>query len=265
MPTIQRPGATVSYDVVGAGPPVLLGHSLLCTGEMWAGVVAALQSRFRFINVDLRGHGRSTAEAPFTLDDLVDDWLAILRRESLERAAFCGLSTGGMTAMRLALREADKVLGLALMDTNAAAEPTLARRRYTALAWIYRHLGVLPRTALLKAMFAPSTIAHRPELTSNLVAEVQRLDRAAVGHAMDAVWGRDGVDISPVKAPTLVIVGEHDAATPPSCARAIAASIDGASLEVVSDAGHLTAVERPDRVAALLGPFFDRCFGQSAS
>jgi alpha-beta hydrolase superfamily lysophospholipase len=63
----------------------------------------------------------------------------------------------------------------------------------------------------------------------------------------------------------VVIVGEHDAATPPSCARAIAASIDGASLEVVPDAGHLTAVEQPDRVAALLGPFFDRCFGQSAS
>lgn len=265
MPIIQRPGAAVSYEVVGAGPPVVLGHSLLCTGQMWARVVAALRSSFRFINVDLRGHGRSTAEAPFTLDDLVDDWLAILHRESIESAVFCGLSTGGMTAMRLALSEPQRVLGLALLDTSAAAEPARARRRYTALAWVYRRLGLLPRKPLLEGMFAPSTIADRPELTTDLLTAVRRLDRAAVGHAMDAVWGRDGIDPSPVKAPTLVIVGEHDAATPPVCARAIAGSIGGAELHVIPDAGHLTAVEQPAQVAALLGPFFTRCFERSTS
>ncbi len=263
MPVVQRPGATVSYEVAGSGPPVLLGHSLLCTGKMWDGVVAALQSRFRFINVDLRGHGRSTAEAPFTLNDLVDDWLAILDRESIDRAVLCGLSTGGMTAMRLALREPHRVLGLALLDTSAAAEPTRARRRYTALAWVYRWLGLLPRRALLQAMFAPSTIAGRTGMTSGLVAEVRRLDRAAVGHAMNAVWGRDGVDVRPISVPTIVLVGEHDAATPPACARAVAGSIDGAELHIIPGAGHLTAVEQPSEVAALLGPFFERCSGET--
>ena len=57
----------------------------------------------------------------------------------------------------------------------------------------------------------------------------------------------------------LVIVGKHDAGTPPSCARAIAGSIDGAELHIIPDAGHLTAVEQPKTVAALLAPFFARC------
>ena len=64
MPVIERPGARVAYDVVGSGPPIVLGHSLFCTRSMWRGVVPRLADRFRLINVELRGHGESTAESP---------------------------------------------------------------------------------------------------------------------------------------------------------------------------------------------------------
>jgi 3-oxoadipate enol-lactonase len=262
---IQREGATVSYAVVGEGPPVVLGHSLFCTGAMWDGVVERLRPRFQFINVDLRGHGGSTAEAPFTVDDLVDDWLAILDREAVDRAVLCGLSTGGMTAMRLALRAPERVLGLALLDTAAGAEPPRARRRYTALGWIYRHLGILPKRALLQTFFSSNTMANRPDLTSAQVELARTFDRSGVGHAMDAVWGRDGVDLSPVKVPTIVLVGEHDMATPLAAARSIAESIEGAELHVIRGAAHLTAVEQPQAVAELLAPFFASCLRGSSS
>ncbi len=259
MPVIKRPGASVSYDVVGKGPPVLLGHSLLCTNTMWSGVLDAIKSDYRFINIDLRGHGASTANSPFTVDDLVDDWIAILDQESIERAILCGLSTGGMTAMRLALKNPDRVLGLALLDTNAAAEDPGVRRKYLTLAWLYRRFGLMPRRTLVNVMFGPKTIASRPDLVSHIVATARAQDKDGIGHAMRAVWSRDGVDLSPISQPTIVIVGEHDAGTPPFCARAIARTVDGAELHIIPDAGHLTAVEQPQTVAALLEPFFIRC------
>lgn len=260
MPTIERPNATVAYDVVGSGPPIVLGHSLFCTRSMWRGVVRRLQESYCLINVELRGHGESTAEGPFSLEDLVDDWLAIMDQEGIERAALCGLSTGGMTAMRVAGRAPERVAGLALLDTNAAPETPFNRLQYGMLGWGYSNLGLLPTKTLLRKMYSAATLAGRPDLGEAFLEQARGFDRRRLGHAMKAVFGRSGFDLSPLSVPALVIVGEHDVATPPVCARRIAEAIDGASLEIVPGAGHLTAEEQPEVVAGLLEPFFERCF-----
>jgi pimeloyl-ACP methyl ester carboxylesterase len=264
MPSIRRPHATVAYDVVGDGPPVILGHSLFCTRSMWRGVVDALAHEYRFINVELRGHGESTAEAPFSLNDLVDDWISILDQESVDRAILCGLSAGGMTAMRLALRAPERVYGMALLDTSADREPLVNRVKNGALAWGYGHFGLLPSGALLAAMFAPQTVRNRNDLTSSLLDEVHSFDRSQISHAIRAAFGRDAVDLSGVTVPTLVMVGEHDAATPPSRARRIAATVKGAVLAVIPGAGHLTTLEQPAAVVEHLRPFFARCVGRAS-
>lgn len=265
MPTVRRPHATIAYEVVGSGPPVMLGHSLFCTRNMWAGVVNALASEYCFINVELRGHGESTAEESFTLDDLVDDWLSILDQESVDRAILCGLSTGGMTAMRLALRSPERVLGMALLDTSAGREPLFNRIKNGLLALGYSNLGLLPEQALLAAMFAPETIAKRPDLTTHLIEELRSFDRRQLARAISAVFGRDAVDLSSVRVPTLAIVGKHDTPTPLPCAQAIADTIEGAALVVIPGAGHLTTVEQPATVVEHLRPFFARCvIGQSS-
>jgi len=263
MPTIQRPNATVSYDVTGSGPPVVLGHSLFCTRRMWAGVVEELRERYCLINVELRGHGESTADAEFDLNDLVDDWLAILDKEGIDKALLCGLSTGGMTAMRLALRAPDRVVGLGLLDTAALAEPPVARIKYWFLAKGYEHLGILPTGELLRAMYCDDTIRDRPELTARLISEAKGFDRRHLGHAMSAVFGRDSIDVTPISRPALVIVGEHDRATPVAWARALADALGNAELEIVEGAGHLTAEERPSEVAGLLSTFFAGCSAES--
>lgn len=260
MPTIERPNATVAYDVVGSGPAIVLGHSLFCTRSMWRGVSGRLQESYCLINVELRGHGESSADGPFTLADLVDDWLAILDQEGIERAALCGLSTGGMTAMRAAGRAPERVAGLALLDTNAAPETPFNRFQYTLLGWGYSHLGLLPRRKLLQSMYSPSTLAERSDLVAAFLKQAKGFDRRQLRYAMKAVFGRSGFDVSQLVVPALVIVGEHDVATPPICARRIAEAIDGASLEIVPGAGHLTAEEQPEVVANLLDPFFERCF-----
>jgi pimeloyl-ACP methyl ester carboxylesterase len=263
MRTIDRPGATVAYDVVGEGPAVLLGHSLFCTRRMWRHVVPELEQKFLVVNIELRGHGRSAATAPFTIDDLVEDWLAIMDREQIGRAALCGLSTGGMTAMRLAAREPSRVAGLALLDTNSEPETPLHRLEYKVLGWGYSRFGLLPRKKLASAMYSPRTLSERRHLVEEFIEQVTQLDRRQIGYAMQAVFGRRRIDLSGVGHPSLVVVGEYDAATPPVCARRIADAIEGARLETIPGAGHLTAEEAPEAVLSLLVPFLERCWSAS--
>ncbi len=252
MPTIERPGATVAYTVSGNGPPVILGHSLFCTRSMWHDVLPALEDDYTFINVELRGHGESTAEDEFTLWDLADDWAAILDKEGFPSAVAGGLSTGGMTAMRLALRAPERVRALALLDTNSRGDHGIDRLKNSALAWGYEKLGILPERLLLQALFAPQTLRDRPPYIGNLIATVKRFDRKQLGRAMRAVFRRDTVDVARIDKPTLILCGEYDAATPVRMHRQMHDEIKGSRLEIVPGAGHLTALEQPRKVAERL-------------
>jgi pimeloyl-ACP methyl ester carboxylesterase len=258
MPTIDLPGARVAYSVSGSGPPVILGHSLFCTRSMWDGVLQRLENAYTIINVELRGHGESTATAPFTLWDLVDDWAAILDAEGHQTAVCGGLSTGGFTAMRMALRMPERVRGLALFDTDAGAEPR--RLQYRLLGWIFSNTGYIPVKTLAKAMFGADTRANHPQRFDQFIDQLKTFDRPQLSRAMAAVFGRDAVDLSSVRKPTLVAAGEDDHATPPERARRMAEMIAGSQLQIIPKAGHLSAVEQPEAVAGLLLDFLPRCF-----
>ena len=92
-------------DVQGEGPPIVLWHSVLCSGAMWSTIPAELARSHRVIGIDGPGHGRSSpVRASYTLDDNVDAALAGLDACGVRRAVWCGLSWGGLVGRRRALR-----------------------------------------------------------------------------------------------------------------------------------------------------------------
>ena len=93
MPTVESDGLEIYYEVHGSGPPLILLHSFLCSGEMWREQLEPLASHFRVVNVDLRGHGRSqTLDREPDLYALVEDAIAVLDALEIERATWMGLS-----------------------------------------------------------------------------------------------------------------------------------------------------------------------------
>jgi pimeloyl-ACP methyl ester carboxylesterase len=261
MPAIERTGGRVYYEVDGEGPPVLLGHSLLCDGRMWEGVVPRLASRYRVINIDARGHRNSTADGPFDLYDLADDWLAIMAQEGIDRAALCGLSMGGMTAMRVALKSPGKVSALALLDTSAEAEVFGARVQYFLMAAALRafgHLDVLYRQ-LGPIMFSRAAARDQPEVVAREVARMREKEPRGLYYATQAVISRDPLleRLRRISCPTLVLVGDDDKPTPPFRSERIARVVPGARLERVPASGHLSALEAPDVVADHLLAFLE--------
>lgn len=255
--TISRPGATVGYEVKGEGPPLLFGHSLLCDGRMWTDVVNELASRYRVINIDARGHRHSTADGPFVLESLADDWRAIMDAEGIDAAVLCGLSMGGMTAMRLALRAPTRVRGLALFDTSADPEPLRNRVQYRAMAEVVRRFGqVDPIYSLVKRkMFGKTVLGNQPTLAAREIQRIQEKDPHQLYWAVRAVIERGSITehLSVLSCPTMVVVGDEDVATPKRYAERIRSAIPGASLRVLSMVGHLSAIEAPALVVSAIG------------
>ena len=130
MALVHNQGLPIFFEDVGEGPPIVLGHSFLCSGKMWREQVPVLATHYRALNLDFRGHGRSgEVTESFTLYDAVADVVAVLDELGIEKAVWCGLSIGGMVALRAALTCPERVDRLILLDTDAGSENPLKKCR----------------------------------------------------------------------------------------------------------------------------------------
>lgn len=245
-------------EVRGEGPPVVLWHSLLCEGGMWVGQASALAERYRVINVDAPGHGRSSPTTRgYSLDDCVEALFAVMDAVGAPAAAVVGLSWGGMVGMRAALRRPERVRSLVLFDTNANAETKEKLPRYHAMAFVARRFGALPLLLdrLEPIFFSPRTLIEKKEIVRDFRDRLAAMDPASIGHAVDCVeFQRKDIrsELGRIRCPTLVVCGIDDVATPIACSEDIVRAIPGAELALVPQAGHLSAWERPDVITPML-------------
>ncbi|MBW2461991.1 MAG: alpha/beta fold hydrolase [Deltaproteobacteria bacterium] len=248
-------------EVRGQGPDLVLWHSLLCDSGMWRRQRVAFEEHYRVVAIDAPGHGRSgNVRSPFTMDDCVDAAVQVLDAVGIESAAWVGLSWGGMVGMRLAARHPARVSALVLLDTSARPERTLKRLAYRPLQVIASRIGAVRplAKALTPIFFSPHTLRSEPDIVDSFVRTLTRMDPESIGQAVEAVIYTRGdftPELSQIGAPTLVIVGIDDRATPPDEAEHIAARVPGAGLVRIPDAGHLSALEQPERVNAAILSF----------
>jgi 3-oxoadipate enol-lactonase len=247
----------VSYTVDGAedAPVVVLSNSLGATRGMWDPQVPALAERYRVVTYDTRGHGDSPAPpGPYSLDDLVDDLVALLDEVGAERAHVAGLSLGGMTAMRLAAREPERVHRLAVLCTSAKPDPQPFLDRAVAV----RSGGTAPLAPTVASRWVtPPFAAQHPDLVARLEAMIAGSDDEGYAACCEVVAAVDlREDLGRITAPTLVVSGAEDVALPPPHQQAIVDGIPGAELLTVSPGAHLANLERTSEVTgALLGHF----------
>jgi 3-oxoadipate enol-lactonase len=238
-------------------PPLLLLNSLGSDLSMWDGQIGVLSQRFRVIRCDTRGHGRSPVPpGPYTVDDLGADVLALLDSLGVERAHVAGVSLGGLLGLWLATHAATRVDSLALVCT-AANFPT--PQTWAERARLVRAGGAeAVADAVVARWFTADFAAREPA-------------RVAAARAMIAATPAEGyaaccevlaaADMRPflgaVRAPTIVVSGAEDPASPPERGEELAALIRGASFVEVPDAAHLAPLERPAAVTGLLTLFLE--------
>jgi Predicted hydrolases or acyltransferases (alpha/beta hydrolase superfamily) len=234
----------------GDGVPVVLLHAFPLSSAMWLGQREGLSGVCRVITPDLRGFGGSPLgdEEP-SLAVMADDVAETLDAEGVERAVIGGQSMGGYVTMEFCRRYPERVLGVILADTKASADPPAARENRERIAREVTENGtgiLLDET--LPGLVGPTTRERRPMVYGRVRGLVQSAPPGAVAWASRAMAGRpDSFDtLRALKVPALVIVGEEDGLSPRPDAEAMAEAVPDATLTTIEEAGHLSAVERPE-------------------
>jgi 3-oxoadipate enol-lactonase len=246
--------AELNYEAGGRvdGPAIVFTGSLGTDLTMWKTQSDRLGERFRTLRYDVRGHGRSEVPAgPYSIADLGGDLIALMDRVGIERAAICGLSIGGMISMWLAAHHPDRVERLVLCCTSALLGPPEGWHQRAATV---RADGVEAiADAVLERWFTPGFAASHPDVIKDMRARLIATPPEGYAGCCEAIAAMDLTgDLPSISAPTLVLSGAEDPATPPVHGRRIAELIGGARFEVVSPAAHLATVERPDLTTAMI-------------
>ncbi|WP_440103873.1 3-oxoadipate enol-lactonase [Streptosporangium sp. H16] len=232
------------------GRPVVLAGSLGTTLEMWDPQMEALTGHFRVVRFDHRGHGRSPATGRCSIADLAGDVLDLLDLLELPKVSLAGLSLGGMVGMWLAAHAPERIDRLALLCTSAKlGTPESWAERASAV----REAGTasIAETAVAR-WFTPAFTGREPYAA--MLGGISAKGYAACCEAVGAMDLR--AELPLISAPTLVLAGADDPATPPEHAERISEGIAGSRLVVLPGAAHLANVERPEAVSEhLVGHF----------
>jgi pimeloyl-ACP methyl ester carboxylesterase len=227
--------------------PILLVPGLGCSARLYSPQIEAL---WRFGPVTVADHTR---------DETMD---AIARRildAAPPRFALAGLSMGGFISLAMLRLAPDRIDRLALLDTNARADvPERIAEREKFIALVQRG-----RFAEVNAALTPRYL-HPNHRSDNFVKLVEQMaDDVGVDgfiRQQRAIMSRpDSRPMLPgIKCPTLVLVGDSDAATPPELSKEMSDAIPGAKLAVVKECGHLSTVEQPQAVNAAMAEWLAR-------
>jgi len=241
-----------SLDGPSGAPVLVLGNSLGTSRTVWERQLPVLAGHWRLLRYDLPGHGGSAA-APgaHSIGALGTGVLALLDSFGVERASYCGISLGGMIGMWLAANAPSRIGALGLVCTSAYLPPADG---WTARATKVRESGMASISAQSASRwFTPDFAQREPETVASFIAELERTDPAGYGSCCLAIADMDlRADLGSITAPTLVISGADDPATPPEHGAVIAAGIKGARQVVIPAAAHLANVSSPHEVSAAL-------------
>jgi pimeloyl-ACP methyl ester carboxylesterase len=250
MPTIDRDGTKIHYEVHGSGPPLILTHGYSSTSAMWQGQIEALAKRHRLIVWDMRGHGQSDyPDDPSAYSEAltVGDIAALLDQVGATKAIVGGLSLGGYMSLAFYRAHPERVSALLIIDTGPGFKKDDARE-----AWNKRAHDTAERfeqhglDVLKSASRERSSVSHR---------DASGLARAARG----MLTQRDArvIELLPeIKVPSLVVVGADD--TPFLAASDyMAAKIPGAQKAVIPAAGHAVNIDQPQAFIDAVMPFLE--------
>ena len=256
MPTLSH---TIDSPTGSSRPPLLLGPSIGTTTALWDAAVPALARDRAVIRWNLPGHGGSPADlvpvdGSATVADFAAHVLELADSLGAETFDYAGDSFGGAIGTYLAAQHPQRIHALAIICSSAHfGDPA----NWQSRAKKVREEGAAAMSELADTApdrwFPAGSPARTSPATTDLIATHRAVDPAAYAACCDAIAALDFRPVlADISAPTLVIAGRGDPATPPAHARELADGIPGSGLIELPGVGHLAPYEAPDAVAAAL-------------
>lgn len=253
MNIVQIKDVFLAYHRTGRGAPLVLVHGYPLDHSIWMDCIPLLEKDFDLILPDLRGFGRSvTAVAKYTLTDMADDLASLVDHLGMEKAFFAGHSMGGYISLAFAAKYPDRVSGLALVASQAAADSAEGRERRNKTAVEIRQKGVSVAAEAMPEKLSASKAIQ--DFTRNLILQQDPL--ALVG-ALEAMAERaETLSVLPSFDFQIVLIhGDADLLIPLDRAREIKAAVPSSILVELPGSGHMPIMESPQQTAEGLKQF----------
>lgn len=254
---VQVNGVSLHHQIIGGPgnkPVIVFINSLGTDFRIWRDVIVRLAGSYPLLTYDKRGHGLSdVGQAPYSIEDHVDDLIGVLEHLKVRDAVICGLSVGGLIAQGLYARRPDLVKALILCDT--------AHKIGTADMWAAR-ISAIEQTGLsgivdgvMERWFTPSFRENDPAFPGYRNMMLRQPVEGYTGTCA-AIRDADFTEATKrIAVPTLCVVGDQDGATPPELVLSLAKLVPGARYEVIQGAGHIPCVEQPEILTTLIEAF----------
>ncbi len=257
MPGVEANGVRINYEDVGSGPPVVLIHGLGSSARDWERQIGPLSGSWRFIAVDLRGHGNSDKPpGPYSLSDFATDVARVIEHLDIGPLPVVGISLGGMTAFQLAADRPELVSRV--MSVNALpvfdVDSTGMRVQIALRKLITRFMGMEKIGRVLAPKLFPDEdmTAEREMLIERWAENDKRAYRAAFQAILD--WPGVMEEMARFDKPILVVASDQDY-TPVEAKRPYVERMPTARMVVIENAHHAVPVERPERFNEVLAGF----------
>jgi pimeloyl-ACP methyl ester carboxylesterase len=261
MHSLRSDDAEIFYEIQGDGPPVILLHPFPAHHEFWLPVIPALESRYRLILPDLRGHGESEiGQGPALMAKHAADITRIMDAAGIGRAAFIVCSIGGYIVFEFLRRFRSRVSALALCDTRPQPDTSEARANRLKNADAVLEQGTEQfLKSMVPKLFGSTTVSSRPDIVEGALQMMRKMSPEDVSLVLRGMGERpDSVpDLKYINLPTLIVMGEEDVLATGSDGELMRQNIPGSRLKMIPKAGHYAPWERPEAVGPLLRQFLD--------
>jgi 3-oxoadipate enol-lactonase len=251
MPDIKvDDGCTIHVEVTGpeSAPVLMLSNSLGTDLHMWDGQVDAFTRHFRLVRYDRRGHGKSSVpKGPYSMERLGRDVIGVLDGLGIAKINWCGLSMGGMVGMWLGANAQNRIDKLILSNTSSYfPDKTMWEGRIK----LVREKGLEAIVgANMERWFTKGFRERSPQAMDIMRKMFLATNVEGYVGCGEAIRDMDHRPLLPkISAPTLVIAGRHDPATPLEGNEYIRDHIPGAKIAVL-EAAHIANFEQPQAYA----------------
>ena len=261
MERVRSDDVEIFYEIRGSGPPVVLLHPFPCHHEFWNPVAEALDSRYRLILPDLRGHGDSEiGEGPALMQKHASDIALVLDAAGVGKAAFVGCSIGGYILFEFWRRFRARVTSLALCDTRPQADTAEGRANRLRAAAAVLEQGTEPFIeSMIPKLMGRTTVGARPDLVEGARAMMRKMSAEDISLVLRGMAERPNsiADLKSINVPTLIVIGEEDVLSTVADGELMRQNIAGSQLKVIPKAGHYAPWEQPEAVGTVLRQFLD--------
>jgi pimeloyl-ACP methyl ester carboxylesterase len=256
MPQFDHQGASVHFEVLGDGPPLLLIAGTASDGASWGPLLPLLRGR-QLILIDNRGSGRTKVEGALTHADMVEDCAALIDHLGLGAVDVVGHSLGGFLGLWLAALHPEKVKRLVTMSSGL-----IDARSKTVFQDLSRLYFTVPPQDFFRLLypwlFSPPFFSDSNVVTAAAEASTAYPYRQSPGdfaRQIAAMARPLQVDLATIQCPVLAITGDGDLLAPPAAVAAGHARIPDHRLVTIPNAAHSIHWERPDAVADAITAF----------